>query len=282
MKQISFIIFSYLTSIFLLGGLFSPGKSQADHEDLTQGERTFLLDLARQTLFWYLRDGSKPEVDERALSEGVKKRLACFVTLEKRGYGLRGCIGLFEPISPLYENVISRAIAAATKDPRFPPVTLSELQDIQIEISVLTDPKPLSFCSPEDLLKKLQPMKDGVILKTNYGSSTFLPQVWEQLPKKKVFLTNLCIKQGAPADTWRKDWKNIEVEIYQANVFSEGTCGRIIVGKNGAIVGKKGAKILGQIGSRGSSRFQEPRRVEKGVELEAGTILTTDSDIEQK
>jgi AmmeMemoRadiSam system protein A len=282
MKQISFIVFSNLTSIVPFGGLLSPGRTQGDPEDLTQGERAFLLDLARQTLFWHLRDGSKPEVDESAIPKGIKKILACFVTIEKRNYGLRGCIGLFDPVSPLYENVISRAIAAATKDPRFPPVTLTELKDIQIEISVLTRPKPLPFSSPEDLLKKLQPNKDGVILKTSYGSSTFLPQVWEQLPKKERFLAHLCQKHGAPANTWKKDWKNTEVEIYNAYVFSEESWGRIIVGKNGAIVGSKGAKIIGQIGPRGSSRIQESKRAEKGTELAVGTILAADSDIQQK
>jgi hypothetical protein len=156
------------------------------------------------------------------------------------------------------------------------------LKNIKIEISVLTSPRALHFSSPEDLLKKLQPLKDGVILKTRYGSSTFLPQVWEQLPQKEQFLAHLCMKHGAPADTWRKEWKDNKVDIYHADVFSEETWGRIIVGKDGAVTGKKGAVILGKISPNGSSRCQEPKRVKEGTGLEAGTILRAGSDAQQK
>jgi AmmeMemoRadiSam system protein A len=280
MKPISFFIISFLTPAFIFGGFLSQSRGSSTKESqLTEGEKSYLLDLARQTLFWYLKDRSKPEIDETALSEGTRAKLACFVTLEKRGYGLRGCIGMFEPTNPLYANVISRAIAAATQDPRFPPVTISELRSIKIEISVLTLPKPLPFSSPQDLLNKLQPLKDGVILKTRYGSSTFLPQVWEQLPDKEEFLSHLCLKHGAPSDTWKREWKNMEVEIYHANVFSEDSWGRIIVGKKGAVVGKKGATLLGHIGPKGSTKNPQPIKAKEGTELKAGTIVTPDSDL---
>jgi len=283
MKTISFFVLSFLTPAFIFGGLLSHARGTGSKEGgLTEGEKGFLLDLARQTLFWYLKDRSKPEVDVKALPEGVKAPLPCFVTLEKRGYGLRGCIGMFEPSSPLYANVISRAIAAATQDPRFTPVTLQELRNIRIEISVLTLPEALPFSSPQDLLNKLRPLKDGVILKTRYGSSTFLPQVWEQLPDKEEFLAHLCMKHGAPSDTWKKDWKNTEVEIYHANVFSEDTWGRIIVGKRGAIVGRKGATILGQISPRGSIKHPQPQHAKEGTELPTGVIVTSDSDLIDK
>ena len=101
---------------------------------------------------------------------------------------------LFEARDPLYANVISRTIAAETEDPRFPKVRPDELDDIKLEISVLTPPGDLAYNSPEDLLEKLEPLRDGVIITTRYGSSTFLPQVWEQLPGKEQFLEHLCRK----------------------------------------------------------------------------------------
>jgi AmmeMemoRadiSam system protein A len=191
---------------------------------LTDQDKTFLLKLARETITLYLKDGSSPKVDEKNLSDNLKQKLACFVTLNHRRSGLRGCIGMFERTTPLYKNVISRAIAASTQDTRFEmPVALSELKDIQIEISVLTEPKDLPFTSPEDLLAKLRPNIDGVILYTRhgYGQSTFLPQVWEQLPDKEEFLGHLCMKHGAPAKAWKTDYKNTRVQIYQAVVFHE-------------------------------------------------------------
>jgi AmmeMemoRadiSam system protein A len=187
-------------------------------------EKKFLLGLARQTLETYLKDGRMPSVKEGELTERLKEKRPCFVTLEKKG-SLRGCMGMFEFTSPLYKNTMDRAAASATGDPRFFPVSYGELKDITIEISVLTEPKPLSFDSPEDLLAKLNPFEDGVILHTRYGSSTYLPQVWESLPDKEDFLSSLCQKHGAPADYWRDNYKNMRIEIYKAVHFKEGESG---------------------------------------------------------
>lgn len=200
------------------------GQVSTNTTTLTEQEQRFLLKLARDTITLYLKDRSSPKIDEKELSDNLKQKLACFVTLNHRKTGLRGCIGMFERTTPLYKNVISRAIAASTQDTRFEmPVALSELKDIQIDISVLTEPKDLPFSSPEDLLAKLRPNIDGVILYTRhgYGQSTFLPQVWEQLPNKEEFLGHLCMKHGAPANAWKADYKNTRVQIYQALVFHE-------------------------------------------------------------
>ncbi len=201
---------------------------KAQEVSLTQQDKKSLVTLARKTLHKFLKDGSTQTFKARTLSKSLQKKRACFVTLTKKGYGLRGCIGVFERNRPLYENVIDRAIAAATKDPRFPRVTYDELKDIKIEISVLTEPKPLVFHSPEDLLAKLRPLKDGIILKTRYGSSTFLPQVWEQLPGKESFLSHLSQKHGAPKNIWKTDYKKVSVLTYQAIVFGEENYGGLI------------------------------------------------------
>jgi uncharacterized protein len=105
------------------------------------------------------------------------------------------------------------------EDYRFPPVQASELKDIEIEISRLTIPQPLDYEGPVDLLDKLRPGVDGVILKDGFRRATFLPQVWEKLPDKAAFLTHLCQKMGAAADLWRR--KKIEVLTYQVEEFHE-------------------------------------------------------------
>ncbi len=189
---------------------------------LSPEDKACLLNLARQTLSLHLKDGRVPKPRKSELSDGVKKKLGCFVTLNNKKDGLRGCIGAFTRSRPLYSNVVSLAVSAA-HDMRFQsdPVTYEELDEITIEISVLTRPRELSFKSPDDLLKQLRPGKHGVILYTRYGNSTYLPQVWEQIPEKAGFLSRLCRKHGAPLDTWKKDFKNIKVEIYEAIVFHE-------------------------------------------------------------
>ncbi|MFC1498513.1 AmmeMemoRadiSam system protein A [Verrucomicrobiota bacterium] len=225
---------------------------------LSAQDKTYLLDLARQTVCWHLKYKTTPTPDKNKLSKNVQKKLGCFVTLEHKQKGLRGCIGIFERSQPLYKNVISRAIAAC-HDGRFrsDPVTYEMLKDIKIEISVLTEPKDLSFDSTEDLLKKLRPMIDGVILYTRYGNSTYLPQVWEQLPKKEDFLSYLCRKHGAPMDTWKKGPKNVRIQTYQAIVLHEESSPRKAVGPKGAIMSKEGTK------------------------LEPGTIVSWDSELKE-
>ena len=210
-----------------------PCKTSAQGANFSDADREFLIRLARNTLTRYLKDGSILKIDEKRVSENLRANGACFVTLTKKGTGLRGCIGIFERRLPLYQNVIDRAISAAVHDPRFPKVRYEELKDIKIEISVLTAPEKILFNSPDELLAKLRPEKDGVILKTKYGSSTFLPQVWKQLPDKEQFLLHLCRKQGAPDMTWRNNYKDIEVLTYQAIVFGEETYGGISKAENG-------------------------------------------------
>ena len=133
------------------------------------------------------------------------------MTLTKRG-DLRGCIGNILPQGPLYQAVIENARNAARRDPRFPPVTPPEVDQLEIEISVLTEPLPLFFSSPEDLLRKLHPGVDGVVLQIGNRSATYLPQVWEQIPDKVDFLNNLAEKAGCESSAWREP--GVSVFIY--------------------------------------------------------------------
>jgi AmmeMemoRadiSam system protein A len=146
-----------------------------------------------------------------------KERGCCFVTLQKNGV-LRGCIGSFVP-KPLHIAIVENAIAAATKDPRFKPLTKEELKEVEIEVSILSAPKLFNYNEPNELLKQLAAKKPGVIIKCGANSATFLPQVWEQLPEPELFLSQLCIKAGLPEDAWRK--LKLEVYTYGANVLCE-------------------------------------------------------------
>ncbi len=183
-------------------------------DDLPANVKAFLLKLARQNLEAAAR-GQEPVVppDPPAIT---KENRGCFVTLTRRGR-LRGCIGYIEGIKPLFTAVLENAKNAALEDPRFAPVTPGELGDIKIEVSVLTSPQPLPYSSPQDLLDKLEPGKDGIILTSGYHQSTFLPQVWGDLPDKVDFLEHLSLKGGMPAD----GWKTADVKRYRAVHFHE-------------------------------------------------------------
>ena len=192
---------------------YAPGP-----ENLSAAERKFLLDLARKTLVSVTAGGSVPEVAAKDVPPKLLEKKACFVTLTKGGM-LRGCIGHLMAIEPLHEAVADNARNAALRDPRFPPVSPEELNQIKIEISVLTDPQPLSFNSPEDLLSKLHPNEDGVLLHIGPRTATFLPQVWAQLPDKADFLEHLSQKAGCDPAAWRG--KDVSVSIYHVECFEE-------------------------------------------------------------
>lgn len=194
--------------------------NQQQEESLSADEQKMLLEMARTRLQESVRGDQVTKVDEADVPAALKREAACFVTLTKNG-ALRGCIlDSFDAHEPMYENVLRNVVLAATTDPRFPRVSLSEVDDIKIEISVLDRPHLLDFSGPEDLLAKLVPGKDGVILRTSRGSSTYLPQVWNDLPDPVQFLSSLCQKQGAPGNCWRND-PSVKVEIYHVSHFSE-------------------------------------------------------------
>jgi len=191
--------------------LHSTGQFNAE-------ERKFLLGLARRTLSQAAAGKGLPEVASNSIPSACQAAKGCFVTLTKSGQ-LRGCIGNILPAGPLYKAVLENARNAALRDPRFSPVTKDEASRIHIEISILTEPEPLAFASSEELLAKLQPYRDGVVLKIGQHAATFLPQVWEQLPDKTQFLEHLSAKAGCTPDAWRG--KDVSVSIYRVESFEE-------------------------------------------------------------
>ena len=157
-------------------------------------------------------------LDIAALSPHLREPGSSFITLTVRGQ-LRGCIGGLEARQPLAEDVREHAVAAALDDPRFPAVTEGELNGIEIEVSRLTRPLPLEYKDAQDLLSKLRPHVDGVVLQDGYRRATFLPQVWEKISDPAEFLNNLCYKMGVNASLWRS--KHLEVLTYQVEEFRE-------------------------------------------------------------
>ncbi|MBN2015109.1 MAG: AmmeMemoRadiSam system protein B [Candidatus Altiarchaeota archaeon] len=194
-------------SIAFYSGEEKPG------EELSEKQKKYLLEVARDTVELYVGEGKKfePKTDDPKLRE----KKGVFVTLEKNGQ-LRGCIGHLEPIQPLYLDVRDNAINAAFNDPRFSPVTANELDDIEIEVSVLTLPELITADSPEEYLERIQPGVDGIILDYKGRGATYLPQVWEQIPEKEDFLSSLCNKAFLPSDCWRKP----DVKIYRYKVIA--------------------------------------------------------------
>ena len=187
-------------------------------DKLTAEEKQTLLELARQALESGVRGQKLPTLDSKSLSPRLQEDGASFVTLTIDG-NLRGCIGALEAYQPLAEDVREHAVAAALQDFRFSNVGPEELSQIEIEVSCLTPPDPLEYTTPEDLLAKLRPGIDGVLLRDGSRRATFLPQVWEKLPEPAEFLKNLCYKMGAAPDLWRK--KHLDVFIYQVEEFHE-------------------------------------------------------------
>jgi AmmeMemoRadiSam system protein A len=151
--------------------------------------------LARRAIDHHLREGVRISPDPLP---ALQARGASFVTLTRNG-ALRGCIGSLRPQRPLGDDIVANAIAAATADPRFPPLTLAELGEVSIEVSVLSAPEFIDFASEDALLAQLRPGEDGLILFSGCRSATFLPQVWAQLPDPRDFLAALKEKAGLPA-----------------------------------------------------------------------------------
>ena len=190
---------------------------------LTPAEGQCLVRLARATIAEQLKspiDSDDLRSIKMALQATVfRARCGVFVTLSLEGT-LRGCIGSLTASEPLAETVRRTAVNAAFHDPRFPPLDRGELDRIAIEVSVLSPPAALSYDDADDLMLRLRPGIDGVILRKGSASATFLPQVWKQLPRCQDFLSHLCLKAGLSARAWYDG--NLQVETYQVQSFEEG------------------------------------------------------------
>jgi len=172
-----------------------------------------MLAIARAAIYSSL--GRSLAADEGApwLSEPG----ACFVTLTINGE-LRGCIGSLEPYRPLLQDLKQNALAAAFRDPRFPPLSERELESVRVEVSLLSPVAPLAFRDEADALAQLRPGVDGVILEYGRNRGTFLPQVWEQLPTPREFFRHLKMKAGLHPNFWAD---GVRLSRYTVEKFKE-------------------------------------------------------------
>ncbi len=180
-------------------------------EEYTAEEKKELLQLARTTIENYLADGSKdyPLTD----NPKFKEKRGVFVTLHKKD-DLRGCIGYPLPIKPLIEAVVDNAVSSSTEDYRFSRVTPGELNDIDIEISVLTVPKKV------DSYKDVEVGRDGIIISKGFAKGLLLPQVpVEQKWDLEEYISYGCMKAGLPTGEWQSG--GVEIETFQGIVFGE-------------------------------------------------------------
>ncbi len=183
---------------------------------LSKREQEQLLDLAFQAVETAAAGSEAPSVDTTTLPTRLGQPAATFVTLSLAG-ALRGCIGTTEIRHPLAEDVVLRARAAATRDPRFPAVSPEEVPNLEIEISILTTPQPLQFANPGQLLLLLKAEKAGVVLKLGQKKATFLPQVWDRVSDVETFLELLCQKASLHRNAWRTE--NVQIETYRVESF---------------------------------------------------------------
>lgn len=166
-----------------------------------QKHAALLLGLARASIEHGLAHGKPVPVDLSQFPAELRDDGASFVTLY-RHHELRGCIGSLEPHQPLVEDIADNAFNAAFRDPRFPRLSRNELRDLELHISILTPISPLPCTSEEDLIAKLQPGRDGLVIEDGVHRGTFLPAVWESLADPRAFLRHLKQKAGLPQDYW--------------------------------------------------------------------------------
>jgi len=187
-----------------------PAQTTAAASTLTDEQKQVLLAFARNTIRQYLETETTPLF--RRDDPVFQQKQGAFVTLKKHGE-LRGCIGQMSEDLPLYQTIGRMAISAALHDSRFSRLSLSELKDVEIEISVLTPYQRI------DSADKIQVGRDGLLLKRSGRSAVFLPQVApEQGWTRNDMLDNLCRKAGLSSDCWRQ---GAEFYTFQAIIFSE-------------------------------------------------------------
>lgn len=184
---------------------------------LSEEDGKLLVEIARKAISTYLNDGKViqiPDVDPK-----LKEHMGVFVTLNRQNT-LRGCIGYPEPVMPLLNALIDAAISAATRDPRFNPVKPSEMDEIHVEVSVLTVPELIQVDDPLEYLENIEIGKDGLIVEMGPYRGLLLPQVateWEW--NKEDFLSNTCMKAGLSSDCWYS--KDVNIYKFSSQIFEE-------------------------------------------------------------
>jgi len=186
---------------------------------MNKKDKEYLLKIARRAMQKYFQDEGIFQVEKDELSQFLKEKKGTFITLWKNNE-LRGCIGNLGSEKPIYQSVIDNCLASALLDLRFTALKSDELNDIKIEISILSELKKLSnFTNHDSFIKYLNKYKPGLLIKKGAYQATFLPQVWEDLNSAELFISHLCEKAGLEQDEWKK--MDLEIYQYSAEVFKE-------------------------------------------------------------
>jgi len=185
--------------------------SWSQHMPTEQGQ--ILLAIARNAIAQQFGQPFSAKTDAPWLQEPG----ATFITLMQGGE-LRGCIGSLQAHRSLLEDVKANAVAAAFRDPRFPPLQQADLNNISVEVSLLSPSEPMAFDSEQQALAQLRPKLDGVIFEYGLYRSTFLPQVWEQLPDPKIFMAHLKQKAGLESNFWAD---SVKLSRYSVSKWKE-------------------------------------------------------------
>ena len=189
-----------------------------DYNNLSIEDGTLIVKTVRNVVTEYLNTNSKPNLEKR-FQEDFSFNSGVFVTLNNP-LGLRGCIGYPLPDKKLFNALEEAAIAAATEDPRFPPVKSEELKSIKFEVTILTPPETIFVDKPEEYLSKIKVGRDGLIVRNGFNSGLLLPQVpVEYSWNEKEFLEYTCEKAGLPKDYWKNP--NTEIQKFEGIVFKE-------------------------------------------------------------
>ena len=182
---------------------------------LSAENQLLLRELAFKSIKHGLETGTALEINIAQYPAELQTNKATFVTLH-RNKELRGCIGILKPVRPLAEDVAYNAWAAAFTDSRFMPLNASELDGLDIHISILGTPEEMDFTSEHDLVTQIRPGVDGLILEQGFNKGTFLPSVWESLTDSREFLNHLKQKAGLPANYWSD---RIKIKRYTVEEF---------------------------------------------------------------
>jgi AmmeMemoRadiSam system protein A len=170
-------------------------------ENGIRAHQDIVLALAHESIAHGLTHGTPLSVKLNDYPACLTERTATFVTLKRNGE-LRGCIGNLVASRPLVTDVAENAFAAAFRDPRFAPLTQADLTGLEIQISLLSTPENFKVSSEQELVEKLRPGIDGLIMEEGPQRGTFLPSVWESLPDPVDFVRQLKLKSGLPVDYW--------------------------------------------------------------------------------
>ncbi len=209
------------------------GREENLQFEINEFEGKFLVRLAREAVKEYLKTGKSIKVPTDT-PQKLLEHCGVFVTVNKLRQGekqLRGCIGYPYPISPLVEAVIDSAINATTQDPRFTPLSSTELAEVVFEVSILTPPELIKTSKPQEYVSEFKVGEHGLIVEKGWAKGLLLPQVpveWNWCEEE--FLCQCCMKAGLPPDIWLT--KDTKVYKFKAIIFEEETPGGIIKQKS--------------------------------------------------